>query len=181
MTYQEILKAHLNRRTNMNPRYSLRAFAGLLGLSPSKMSEILSGQKGLSLARAEDICTRLKLKNHETEIFLLSVQAQHSRVKKLKDEAHKKLKELAQAELSEKHKTQQRNAWYFGAYKAVKETALKIPALQKSLGLTSLQLENAERFIKRIQRLHPDLKKIAFEPASVFKNSLKTMLRILYF
>ncbi len=56
MRYQVTLKEFLLRRLNMNPRYSLRAFASSLGLEPSKLSEALSGKKGLSSERAEKVC-----------------------------------------------------------------------------------------------------------------------------
>jgi hypothetical protein len=169
MTYQEILKANLSRRIGMNPRYSLRAFAQLVGLSPSKLSEIFSAKKGLSSARAEDVCARLKLKGPEKEAFLLSVEAQHSRIEKVRVEAKRKLKEIAQLSISGRTKTAQRNAWYFGACKAVKEAGLKTGNIEQPLGLTALQVENAERFVGRISKLHPDRERFSYEPASVFK------------
>lgn len=112
MTYQEILKTNLKRRTSLNPRYSLRAFALFLGMAPSKLSEIFSGKKGLSISRALVFCQRLKLKSPDRDFFLLSVQAQHARLKSQKEDAQKKLKELHLSSQLEKSKTQQRNAWY---------------------------------------------------------------------
>ena len=90
MHYQEILKSHFIRRSTINPRYSLRAFAGFIQLSPSKLSEIWSRKKGLSTKRAQDICERLKLDHDESLLFLTSVEGQHHRDKKVR---RKKLEE----------------------------------------------------------------------------------------
>lgn len=153
----------------MNPRYSLRAFADFIGLSPSKLSEIFSGKKGLSLDRAEEVSQRLKLKGREKAIFMLSVQVQHSRVKKVRDEAKTRLSELVRTISADKARTKQRNAWYFGACKAIKEAGLETSKMQDALSLTPLQVENAERFVSRIKKLHPDKERFSYETASLFK------------
>ena len=51
MTYQELLRHQLNRRIQMNPRYSLRAFANYLDLQASKLSEILNGKRASVLRK----------------------------------------------------------------------------------------------------------------------------------
>lgn len=47
--YREFLGAELARRTQANPRYSQRAFARQLGMSPGEFSEILRAKRPLSL------------------------------------------------------------------------------------------------------------------------------------
>lgn len=47
------------RRRNGNSRYSERAFAQAIGLSPGFMNLLFKGKKQLSLARAADIAHRL--------------------------------------------------------------------------------------------------------------------------
>lgn len=169
MTYQAFLKDGFKRRVNMNPRFSLRAYAKQLGLSPSKLSEILTGKKGLSPERAEDVCDRLKLTSHDRELFSLSVRSQHARVRNERTEAKTKLKELLAARDLTGGKTKQKNAWYFGAVKAAKEAGFDPDRLTKSTGISSMQIENSERFIGRIGRLHPERHAISFDASSVVK------------
>lgn len=153
----------------MNPKYSLRAFANALDLEPSKLSEILSGKKGLSAERAEKICARLRLQGLAKDVFILSVQSQHSRIKKQKDEATKKLKELLLIKNSRRSQTTRNNAWYFGAVKAALAVGLKAERLLKPLGLTSLQIESAERFINRIAKDYPEKERFSYDPLSLIK------------
>jgi len=173
MKYQNILKENLSRRLIINPRYSLRAFANALGLEPSKLSEILSGKKGLSADRADKVCERLRLQGLDRDLFILSVQSQHSRIKKQKDEAAKKLKELLLSKKTSKEKTAQKNAWYFGAVNFVREMGLDTDKLSKLLQITDLQIENANRFNQRIRKIHPERKFISYEPISLVKKITK--------
>ncbi|MEQ1723066.1 MAG: hypothetical protein ABL930_07800 [Pseudobdellovibrio sp.] len=168
MKYQDILKEHLARRINMNPRYSLRAFANSLGLEPSKLSEVLSGKKGLSVDRAEKICERLRLQELDREVFVLSVLAQHSRIKKLRLDSAKKLKELL-SKNSLKDRTTQMNAWYFGAVNYARQMGIKTDKLESTLRLTSLQIENANRYCDRIQKNHTERQTFSYEPMSLVK------------
>lgn len=169
VTYQAYLKDNFTRRLRMNPRYSLRAYAKLLDLSPSKLSEILAGKKGLGPERAEKVCDKLKLAGVDREIFLLSVSSQHSRLKNERVDAKAKLKELVAARRVEGERTTQRNAWYFGAVKTTKESGLDPERLARPAGLTSLQIENADRYHQRSARFHPHRRVISYEPMSVVK------------
>jgi DNA-binding Lrp family transcriptional regulator len=51
--------AELKRRCESNPRYSLRAFSRMLGISHSVLSTVLSGKRPLSRKTAEQIAERL--------------------------------------------------------------------------------------------------------------------------
>lgn len=77
--YREFLRDQLDERCSRNARYSLRAFARDLGLSPARLSELLSGKQGLSLAWAKRISRRLDLSERETERFCDLVESQHAR------------------------------------------------------------------------------------------------------
>jgi plasmid maintenance system antidote protein VapI len=167
MTYQKILAEKLSRRTSINPRYSLRAFAASLGLEASKLSEILMGKKGLSADRAEQIVSRLRLEGYERDLFILSVQAQHARAKSQRQIAAHKLKELLGSKKGER--TTQKNAWYFGAVEAVRKAGFKVERLLAPLRLTALQIENAERFLRRIKQIHPARNRLSYEPLSLMK------------
>src|SRR4051812_8640701 len=68
-TIRETLANELLSRQLRNERYSLRAFARSLGLSPSKLSDIMKGKQGLSLATAREIVTKLDLSVDEARAF----------------------------------------------------------------------------------------------------------------
>lgn len=181
MDYREILKEHLKRRQQLNPRFSLRSFATKLGISASKVSEVFSGKKNLSVARLEDIAKKLNLKGIEKEIFLLSAELESKTFKKksiqssLSEnslELKTRLKKLVQDLNAEQ--TQQRNAWYFGAIKSLQDAGHDPIDYQKQLGLTTLQIENAVRFLKRIKRFHPERQDLTFEPISLTKKINET-------
>ncbi|MEW6057233.1 MAG: TIGR02147 family protein, partial [Bdellovibrionota bacterium] len=59
--YRQWLEGELTKRCEKNPKYSLRAFARTLGLSPSQLSRILSGKRPLSVPTADQIAFRLGL------------------------------------------------------------------------------------------------------------------------
>jgi len=169
MKYQDILKEHLTRRMSMNPRYSLRAFANALGLEPSKLSEVMSGKKGLSADRAEKVCEKLRLQGLDRDLFILSVLSQHSRIKKQRDESSKRLKELLLSKNALKDRTTQKNAWYFGAINFAREMGIDTDKLESSLHLSKLQIENANRYCERVRKTHPERQTLSYEPISLVK------------
>jgi uncharacterized protein (TIGR02147 family) len=77
--YRDILKDELERRCQHNPRYSLRAFARDLDLSPARVSEILKGKTGLSKERATIVAKRLGFSVTEIEFFADLVESEHAR------------------------------------------------------------------------------------------------------
>lgn len=89
--YREILKNEFEKRKQRNPLYSLRAFARLIDLSSPRLSDILNKKKGLSKEKALQIAKRLDLVGKESEYFVLLVESEHQRKKKLREEATKKL------------------------------------------------------------------------------------------
>lgn len=167
MDYREILKDQLAQRKEMNPKYSLRAFAKKISLSPSKVSEVLSGKKRLGIERAEDIANKLGLASLEKDLFVLSARVESSAKKADQAEIAKQMRELT-SQLNAK-KASQRNAWYFGAVKALEEDGHDAGLFETLLGITSLQIENAKRYIKRIAKVHPERKQMSFEPTSILK------------
>jgi uncharacterized protein (TIGR02147 family) len=79
--YRAILKGEFEQRCNRNPRYSLRAFAKALGISPARVSEIFSGKQGLSAKSAAAIGKRLGWGEVESQMFCDLVEAKHSKSK----------------------------------------------------------------------------------------------------
>lgn len=91
MDYRSILKAELAKRCGANPRYSQRAFARDLDLSPSRLSEILSRRYGLSRVAAQGIAKRIGLAKEECRRFLDLVESEHARSKVAREAAKDRL------------------------------------------------------------------------------------------
>jgi uncharacterized protein (TIGR02147 family) len=67
---KQFLNEELARRQKTNPRYSLRAFARHVGLSPGELSELLRGKRKLSLKAAVRVAKSLALNQTETKHLL---------------------------------------------------------------------------------------------------------------
>ena len=76
-SYREILRGRLQEKIERNSRYSLRAFATLLGISPALLSQVLSGKRGLSLTKARAVAQKLRLTKAEQDFFCDLVTAEH--------------------------------------------------------------------------------------------------------
>lgn len=93
-SYRYFLAREYSCRAQKNPSYSMRAFARDIGVAPSRISEIMSAKRGISLVQGTAIANRLPLTDQEKEIFLAFVSAYHSRAAMVRSEARKKLAEL---------------------------------------------------------------------------------------
>jgi plasmid maintenance system antidote protein VapI len=74
--FAKILKEEWNRRRGVNRRYSLRAYASALAISPSRLSDFLNGKGGLSAARAVEVADRLNLSAAEFAQLRLIIHAE---------------------------------------------------------------------------------------------------------
>ncbi|RYZ69065.1 MAG: TIGR02147 family protein, partial [Proteobacteria bacterium] len=72
--YRSVLREILTDRVKRNPSYSLRAFAGQLGIAPSMLSGVLRGKRNLSVQAAFDVAEKLGLEDDSTQHFCLLVQ-----------------------------------------------------------------------------------------------------------
>lgn len=98
-SFRAFLAEELNRRLNENPRYSQRAFAKQLGLSPGELSEILRGKRGLSTRSVARISKSLGLSSTETRHLALLAQAGKSEEIKTDQEYASDLKETERLDL----------------------------------------------------------------------------------
>lgn len=89
--YSSILRDVFTQKKNINPNYSLRAFAKFLDMYPSQLSQVMNNTCGLSKQKAREVCEKLGFNNQETEIFVNLVTLKHARSNKIKDEAKKQL------------------------------------------------------------------------------------------
>lgn len=72
------LQSELLQRCKRNPAYSLRAFAALLDMDASSISQIISGKRNASTKVIMKICERLSADPHYTEKFLKADQKRTS-------------------------------------------------------------------------------------------------------
>jgi uncharacterized protein (TIGR02147 family) len=84
--YRAFLKNELATRMKENSRYSLRAFARSIQISPQALSLVLNGKRGLSLSMAAKISSALGLSKTDQMFFndlVVYTQAKSLKVKKL--------------------------------------------------------------------------------------------------
>ncbi len=91
LDYRAILQRELTNRCESNPRYSLRAFARDLKLSPSRLSEVLNRKQGLSRQAASSITKSLGFGEEEAEYFCDLVSLKHARSVREREEAKLRL------------------------------------------------------------------------------------------
>lgn len=68
----DLIKNELDRRQKHNPRYSLRAFARHLDVSPAQLSQLLNGRRPLTPALANKIAEKLDFSPVEQKEFVSS-------------------------------------------------------------------------------------------------------------
>lgn len=85
-TASAYLSYELDARIRSNPRYSLRAFAKQLGLSPGELSEILRGKRSLSLKAGQKVARAMEMSPAEFR-QLLALAAAQSEARALKGDA----------------------------------------------------------------------------------------------
>ncbi|MEO5666760.1 MAG: TIGR02147 family protein, partial [Bdellovibrionota bacterium] len=89
-SYRDYLQAGFAARLSKNPSYSLRAFARDLGLSPSQLSQVLSGAYGLSLVAAGRVGKALELTTEEQKYLNDLVTMLHGRGFQQRENARKR-------------------------------------------------------------------------------------------
>ena len=77
--YREILKEELENRSQVNPYYSLRAFARDIKLPAPRLSNILNYKEGLSQRTSFVVAQKLGYNKTEIEIFCNLVESKHAR------------------------------------------------------------------------------------------------------
>jgi len=89
--YRSILRQELVERCQRNPKYSLRAFAKQLKVTPSRLSDVINGKKGLSRAAAMQISSILGMNKIEKNYFCDLVESVDARSKAVRDAAKQRL------------------------------------------------------------------------------------------
>lgn len=100
-SYREILRSKLQEKTDKNRRYSLRAFAKDLGISPALLSQVLSGKRGMSETMARDVGRKLKLTEVQQDYFCDLVAADHAKSDAKKTQAQERLKNYDRSKIKQ--------------------------------------------------------------------------------
>lgn len=79
--YRDLIKSEFLSRRSKNQFYSLRKFAGDLGLTPMHLSYLFEHQRGLSKQKAAQVATALGLRGYTAKAFLFLVSEQSGRAK----------------------------------------------------------------------------------------------------
>jgi uncharacterized protein (TIGR02147 family) len=151
--YREQLKQELEARTLRNPKYSLRAFARDLGLSPSRLSHVLSGHFGLSKIAAETVAQKLGLSNDEQRYFCDLVESAHARSPVKKKLAKQRVKaRLTAVTPMSADAFAAVSAWYHFAIMECLDlppSELSVESIAKSLDIKAEQVKTAlERLVR---------------------------------
>lgn len=152
-SYVEILRSELEQRLNSNSRYSLRAFARDLEMTPSQLSLIMNEKKGLSETSALRIAKKLSLNPKDTEIFCSLVLSLDSKSKAKRAEALIKLSQLDLAKSITLDSFRVIADWYhFAIMELTMQKGFKSDLLYISnqLGISKFEAEQA---IQRLERL----------------------------
>jgi uncharacterized protein (TIGR02147 family) len=92
--YRDLLKLEFAARHARNFRFSLRAFASRIAISPGRLSEILRGKQHLSADSARRIAVRLNWSETQMQYFCTLVELTAGRSELLRELARKKLAQL---------------------------------------------------------------------------------------
>lgn len=132
--YRDYLKHVLTKRMEGNARYSQRAFARDLDLSPGELSEILNGKRPLSLKKAKKIGSKLGLSKIECQHFDLLVSGKPPE------------EDLLNKSLIDPHKFSVVSDWYHFAILCLadcKDFRWSFSWISKKLGLKMIQVKEA--------------------------------------
>lgn len=153
--YRTFLRDVFDGRCQVNPRYSLRAFARDLDIRPSHLSEILRTKKGLSLDNANQLAEKIGLGEIEKEYFCDLVLSQDARSAMQRELANERLQKRFAKEKYEQLQTEVFRVvsdWYH--YAIIELCRLDEPigdtkTLSKRLKISELQANHAvERLIR---------------------------------
>jgi len=156
-SFRDYLKRELEVRMSRNSSYSLRAFARDLKMGHARLSELLSGKKGLSNESAFQIAESLHLNRFEREAFLDQVELECSRNERLRERARTRIEERkkmnADRAVLNLDQFKLISDWYHFALLALMEFPdyrEDVSWISNELGITAFQAEQA---LERLARL----------------------------
>lgn len=151
LDYREVLRLEFEHRKERNPSYSLRSYARDLGLSPSRLSEILRGKGDLSAQSLMEVGSRIGIPSEE----VLALQAAMT----LRSGASDEVKRTAERYLH--------NYSYQGRFSQLTSDTFKILADWYHFALLSameLQFyDGSTKYLARVLRLEEETVRDALE------------------
>jgi uncharacterized protein (TIGR02147 family) len=153
--YRGFLQDEFALRQTRNPKYSLRAFAQHLGLSPAYTSQILKGQRSLGVGLADTLARRLKWETAKAKCFRLLVELAHAENTERKSEIELEIAKLAPRNYSVLSLDNFRiiSDWFHAAILEV----LRLPGISKNAASLSRRLSvpliHIELALDRLKRL----------------------------
>ena len=154
--YKTYMRDELERRTQANRSYSLRAFARDLGISPALLSGLLNQKRGISVDMAIQISEALGLNWNDTGYFCDLVKSQHSRNKDAREMATTRAKRYRLQSLAKKAPDSEAfklveweqiiSKWYhFAIFEMIDlpDQDLSPAGISQYLGITQIEAKNA--------------------------------------
>lgn len=150
-TYRDIIQEHYKQKRRKNPAYSLRSFARDVEISPSQLSEVLSGKTQLSVNKANILAKKLNFNESLRSHFVDLVQVESARSQAVREEAlariNSRLNSQSEFELSHDDFEgvaywQMIAVWSFLSLPAYDGT---LESVATGLGLDELEVYNAIR------------------------------------
>ncbi len=154
----EILKRKFEETRLKNPRWSLRAFANKIGMSSGALSEIMKGNRDLSMKAREKIAKHLHLSPMEQEQFFAEVLPTHF-----------KRKQLSYHQLSDDQFHLISDWWHFAILNLLKTKDFRgsVNWIAKRLGLSLAVVDEAWNRLLRLGYLKKKDGKIVREYPSI--------------
>lgn len=147
LTYRDVLNHEFLIRKSNNSRYSLRAFARAIGISPSRLSDALLRRSGLSEKKAEEIADALKFCPDKKNWFCDLVNSKHARKHSEREAAKERLKLYPLPDsLISSEKIKQISDWYYFAIleiAALVDFECTVASISSRLHMSSAQVQKA--------------------------------------
>lgn len=151
--YRDFLGNELELRQKRNQAFSMRAFSKMLGASPGTVSQVLSGKRPLTLAKAMDWVDKLDVDDAKKELFLDAVSKDQTFRLNETEKQFRKVEEKYEYILLKLDKFEVINDWYHLAIlNLTKVSDFKSDPEWISERL-SLEVSIVEEAIKRLLRL----------------------------
>ncbi len=150
----DFLRRELDRRLGNNPRYSMRAFAKALGMSPGELSEVLREKRPISARACQKVAAALDLSPAEFKhLLVLATTTGAARVRAGESVPMKAAVQTAQAHRLDEDRFRLVSDWWCFAILSLldlEEIRWASSEIAERFGITSLQAQAA---MDRLERL----------------------------
>jgi uncharacterized protein (TIGR02147 family) len=93
-SYRSFLRSALSERMTQNSKFSLRAFARQLDLSPAILSQVLSGKRNFSQQTSFKVSHRLNLNSEQSDYFCLLIQYETEKMPELRANLQERINKI---------------------------------------------------------------------------------------